>query len=165
MERLVIATDMVLAPLNKLGDWLPPLFLRAILAWEYWEAGITKLNGENWFTGIQQSFPFPFHLMPVELNWWMATWTEIIAAAALLLGFMTRFFSSALIVLTIVAALAVHWPDQWDSLGELWQGYAISDKGSGNYKLPLLYLIMLLPLVCSGPGKLSVDHLVRLWTD
>jgi len=63
-----------------------------------------------------------------------------------------------LIILTIVAIAAVHWPESWSTLGELWQGYAISDKGFGNYKLPLILLIMLLPLMFNGAGRLSVDH-------
>jgi len=43
---------------------------------------------------------------------------------------------------------------------DLLKGYAISDKGHGNFKLPLLFVVMLLPLIFNGPGKLSVDHLV-----
>jgi len=27
--------------------------------------------------------------------------------------------------------------------------------------LPLMYLLMLIPLVVSGPGKLSIDHWIR----
>jgi putative oxidoreductase len=43
---------------------------------------------------------------------------------------------------------------------DLLKGYAISDKGFGNYKLPLLFSVMLLPLVFNGAGRLSVDHLL-----
>jgi putative oxidoreductase len=65
-----------------------------------------------------------------------------------------------LFVLTVVAIATVHWPTDWSSLSELWQGYAISDKGQGNYKLPLLYLLMLLPLILQGGGRLSLDALL-----
>ena len=75
----------------------------------------------------------------------------------MILGLKTRFFSASLIVLTIVAIATVHWPESWNTLGELWQGYAITNKGFGNYKLPLLLLIMLLPLFFNGAGRLSVD--------
>jgi putative oxidoreductase len=34
-------------------------------------------------------------------------------------------------------------------------GYNVVDNG---YKLPLIYLIMFVPLLLSGPGKLSLDH-------
>ena len=82
------------------------------------------------------------------------------APIALILGLATRFFSFALIILTIVAIAAVHFPAQWHSLSELWQGYAITDKGYGNYKLPLMYLFMLTSLLLSGSGRLSVDALL-----
>jgi putative oxidoreductase len=146
--------------LDGVGIWLAPLGLRLILAWEFWEAGIEKLRGENWFAHVMEKFPFPFNLAPVELSWSLATWTELLAAVALLLGLATRLTASALFVLTVVAIATVHWPTDWSSLSELWQGYAISDKGQGNYKLPLLYLLMLLPLILQGGGRLSLDALL-----
>jgi putative oxidoreductase len=87
-------------------------------------------------------------------------WGEIICAIFILLGLFTRFAAISLIVITVVATAAVHWPDSYSSLSELWKGYAISDKGFGNYKLPLLYIIMLLPLLFSGAGKFSLDNLL-----
>ena len=66
--------------------------------------------------------------------------------------------------MTVVAIIGVHLPDDWSSLAELWKGYAVSDKGFGNFRIPLLFLVMLLPLVLKGPGKLSLDHLLaRHW--
>ena len=81
-------------------------------------------------------------------------------AVMLLLGLATRSVAYIFWVLTLVAIAAVHWPDQWNSLGELWQGYAITDQGYGNFKLPLLFLAMLLPLALRGPGRLSLDALL-----
>ena len=73
----------------------------------------------------------------------------------------TRFFSASLIVLTVVAMFRVHWPESWSSLGELLQGYALTDNGFGNFKLPVIYMSMLVPLVFMGPGRLSLDAWVR----
>ena len=148
--------EWVTSLLESIGTWFPQLVLRLILAWEFGEAGIAKYTGENWFANI--SFPFPFNLVSPEFSWALSTFFEIFGAAALVIGFATRFFSVSLLVLTIVAIAAVHWPESWSTLSELWQGYAISEKGFGNYKLPLLLLIMLLPLVFNGAGRLSVDH-------
>ena len=142
--------------LEKFNTWLPQLFLRLILAWEFGEAGFEKLHGENWFANI--TFPFPFNLVSPEFSWHLSTFFEIVGAFALVLGLATRFFSASLIVLTIVAIAAVHWPDSWSTFAELWKGYAITDKGFGNYKLPLLYLMMFLPLLFGGAGKLSLDN-------
>jgi putative oxidoreductase len=144
--------------LEGLGAWFGFLGLRFILGWEFYEAGVKKLNGENWFGHIVEDFPFPFNVVPVEISWWLATWTEIVGGLALVVGLFTRFWALSLIILTIVATAAVHWPDSYSSLGELLKGYAITDKGFGNYKLPVIFLAMLLPLLCFGPGKASVDH-------
>jgi putative oxidoreductase len=149
--------------LNAAGTFLPQFFLRAILFWEFWEAGKMKHEGGadgNWFASIQDSFPFPFDVIDPNISWFMAMWGEMIFAVLILLGLFTRFAAISLIVLTAVATAAVHWPDNWNSLSQLWEGYAISNDGAGNFKLPLLYVIMLMPLVFSGAGKLSLDNLL-----
>ena len=148
-----------MARLNSAGEWLPPLFLRLILFWEFFEAGLEKFNGENWFSHIQDNFPFPFNHIDTDISWFMATWGEMVFAVLLLIGLGTRFAAFSLIVITSVATAAVHWPADYGSLAELWQGYAISNDGFGNFKLPLLFIIMLMPLLFSGGGKFSLDYL------
>lgn len=150
------------AILDRFALVLPPLALRLLLAWEYGEAGYQKLIGQNWFADI--SFPFPFSLLPPDISWGMAIFFELAGAVALVLGLATRFFSLSLMVLTVVAIAAVHWPEQWDTLSQLLTGYRIVDEdgdGLGNYKLPVMYLVMFLPLLFGGPGKLSLDYLIK----
>ncbi len=147
--------------LDHLGLWSGLLSLRLLLAWEFGEAGLEKLLGSNWFADIQDQFPWPFNLIPADINWALATGFEILGAIALVIGLGTRFFSASLIVLTVVAMLSVHWPESWSTLGELLKGYALSNDGFGNFKLPMIYIAMLLPLVLMGPGRLSLDALVR----
>lgn len=143
--------------LDAVGDWAGFLGLRLLLGWEFFESGLEKYRGDNWFADIQDKFPYPFNLLPVNISWSMATWFELIGSVALVIGLGTRFFAAALFVLTIVAIAAVHWPAAWHTLGGLAQGYAITDDGHGNFKLPVIFLAMLLPLILSGPGKLSLD--------
>ena len=143
--------------LNAAGEWVSFLGLRLLLGWEFFESGLEKYHGDNWFADIQDKFPAPFNLMPVNISWSMATWFELIGGVALVVGLGTRFFATSLFVLTVVATAAVHWPAEWHTLAELAKGYAITDEGYGNFKLPLLFLAMLLPLVFYGPGKLSLD--------
>lgn len=158
--------DGLTARLRSAGDYVWPTALRLILFWEFWESGITKLRGDNWFASIpwadwQKGFPFPFDKIPTDLNWFLATWGELVFAITLLLGLFTRFTAFSLIVITAVATAAVHWPAEWDGLAGLWAGYAITAKGSaGNFKLPVLFVLMLLPLVFHGGGKLSLDRLL-----
>lgn len=130
---------------DKVGAYLGPLGLRLLLAWEFWEAGLEKYQGENWFADIAEKFPFPFNIIPLDVSWALVTWVEILGAIALVLGLATRFVSLSLMILTVVAIVSVHAGN----------GYTISE---GGWKLPLMYLVMFLPLLLSGPGKLSLDH-------
>ncbi|MBU3736620.1 MAG: DoxX family protein [Methylobacterium sp.] len=158
MQTLTQYHFRLLARLDALSPVLPPLALRILLAWEFGEAGYAKLNGINWFGMLD--FPFPFNLLPAEVSWQMATWFELVGAAALLLGLATRFFALSLMMLTIVAIASVHWPEQWSTLAELLRGYRVTDSegdGFGNYKLPLIYLVMFLPLLFAGAGRISLD--------
>lgn len=159
------AYDNLTARLRVAGDYLWPLALRLIMFWEFWESGITKLRGSNWFADIpwadwQKGFPWPFSALPADINWLMATWGELAFSVLLLFGLFTRFAALSLILTTAVAAAAVHWPATWGSLEGLWEGYAITAQGAGNYKLALLFILMLLPLLFHGGGKLSLDHLL-----
>ncbi len=150
--------------LNSVGQWVPNFLIRLILFWEFYEAGTQKLNGENWFSSIQENFPFPFNYIPADVSWFMAAWGEYIFAILLLLGLFTRFAAISLLVITAVATAAVHWPESYSSLSQLWEGYRVSSSDAGNYKLPLLFVILLMPLIFSGGGKFSLDHLLTHFT-
>lgn len=151
----------ILDTLNGIGAWIGMLGLRVILGWEFFESGLEKFRGENWFADIADKFPFPFNVVPTDISWQIATWSELIGGVALVIGLGTRFFSASLVILTIVAIASVHWPADGASVGELLQGYVITDQGHGNFKLPVIFLAMLLPLILSGPGRLSLDALIR----
>jgi putative oxidoreductase len=160
MTALLDTWEAVNARLRGAGEVLPRFVLRLIMGWAFWESGFEKLHGENWFADIQGKFPWPFSVIPADLSWSIATWFEIIGGLMLWIGLGTRFFAFSLLFLTFVATAAVHWPDMWTMWSDLLKGYAITDAGHGNFKLPLLFVVMLLPLIFNGPGKLSVDYLI-----
>jgi len=160
MNRLHAYWKHVVNVLEPAGDWVALLPVRLLLAYEFGRAGLMKYNGSNWFARVQDDFPFPFDVLPVELSWFLATWFEILGAAGLVLGLFTRFWATSLVILTVVAIAGVHWPDEYANFAELWKGYSVSDNGFGNYRIPLLFITMLVPLVFRGAGKLSLDHVL-----
>lgn len=160
MDKIHAYWTRVVNVLEPAGDWVALLPIRLLLAYEFGKAGLMKYDGNNWFGNVQDNFPFPFNVLPVELSWFLATWFEILGAIGLVVGLFTRFWAFSLVILTIVAIAGVHWPDDYSSLAELWKGYAVTDKGFGNYRIPLLFLAMLFPLVLKGAGKLSLDHIL-----
>lgn len=163
----------VIAVLNWIGAFLPQLGLRFILAYEFWKAGLNKYhNPDNviaWFGQLKDSFPFPFSAIPPEINYYLATGFELAGAVALAIGLATRFFATSLLILTVVAILSAHMPhpDVWNgNLLKLWElGYHHKQMLNGNFgfEIPLLYFLMLLPLIFNGPGVLSVDYLFSFW--
>lgn len=159
--------DAVARSLNASGQWVALLPIRALLAYEFWNAGYGKFTtgteAPRWFAN--QDFVFPFGLLSANMNWFMVTWGELLAAVGIALGLFTRFFAFSLLVITVVAIAAVHWPASWDSVGQLWEGYSVSrvmDEGEfrGNFRIPFLFLAMTLPLIFFGGGKFSLDHLL-----
>jgi len=160
MNVLVKLKNQVVGILDPAGEWVALLPIRLLMAYEFGTAGMMKFNGSNWFAKIQDNFLFPFNYVPVEISWFLATWTEILGGFCLVLGLFTRFWAFSLIVVSIVAISGVHWPEHWSSLTELWKGYAITNNGFGNYRVPLLFIVMLFPLVFRGAGKLSLDNIL-----
>ena len=150
---MATATARILAlyhGLDRIGDYLAPLGLRLVLAYEFWESGAMKFGATgavgpapDWFAGLD--YPFPFNILPDTLNWIIAMWAELVGAVLLLLGLATRPTAAVLIILDLVAWVSVHAGN----------GYNVCDNG---WKLPLLFLVMLIPLLFRGGGKLSLDH-------
>ena len=67
------AYDGLTARLRAAGDYVWPTGLRLIMFWEFWESGITKARGNNWFAEIpwadwQKGFPFPFNQVSQDIN-------------------------------------------------------------------------------------------------
>lgn len=121
--------------------------LRLFAAYEFGEAGLEKWNGENWFADIQSAFPFPFDLLSAAFNWQVAMWAELLVPVLLLAGLFGRFGALILAVLTAVAWAAVHAGN----------GYNVCGNG---YKMAVVYLLVLLPLVLQGMGRWSLDFLL-----
>lgn len=100
--------------LTKHLDGLVSIILRLILAPVLIGAGWEKISGTNWFS--QELLPFPFSILPTELSWFLASWTEFIGGICLLLGLGTRLWAIPLAITMLVAALSVHWDNGWPAI-------------------------------------------------
>jgi len=95
-------------------DGVASVLLRLILGPVMIASGWEKLSGDNWFS--QDMFPFPFSVIPTELSWFLATWTEFIGGICLILGLGVRLWSLPLAVVMVVAAVSIHWDNGWPAI-------------------------------------------------
>jgi len=165
-------------------DALAPLALRLYLFFPFWMAGTNKWAGfENtvaWFGNADWGLGLPAPMLLAFL----ATWTEILGAIFLLLGFATRYIAVPLMITMVVAIFAVHWPNGWAAIADGAADAGVADRVAaaksilqehGNYdwltakgnfvilnngiEFGVTYLIMLLSLFFTGAGKIvSLDY-------
>lgn len=135
-------------PFSCIGNGLAFLVLRLFLAYEFFEAGLMKWQGNNWFAQIQEQFFWPFSAFSADVNWYLSMGAELLIPILFVLGLFVRFGSLVLLIVTIVAWAAVHAGN----------GYNVCDNG---YKMALMYIVMLLPLLLQGGGSWSVDHVLK----
>ncbi|MCZ6659237.1 MAG: DoxX family protein [Gammaproteobacteria bacterium] len=103
---------------NAIGhlDGVASLLIRLILGPVLIAAGWEKLTGDNWFGFQLESFPFPFNVLPPELSWFLASWTEFLGGILLLVGLGTRIVAMPLAVTMFVAAYSVHLDNGWAAI-------------------------------------------------
>jgi putative oxidoreductase len=78
---------------------------------------------------------------------YLATGTECLGVILLILGLGVRIISIPLIITMLVAIKTVHWGNGFEA-------------GQNGYEIPLYYILMLVSLICTGAGKISVDYLI-----
>lgn len=102
--------------LVKHFDGVASVLMRLILGPVLIAAGWEKITGVNWFASQLDSFPFPFNVLPVELSWFLASWTEFLGGMLLLLGLATRVVAIPLAVTMFVALYSVHLDNGWAAI-------------------------------------------------
>lgn len=140
------ARDMI-RRINGLADWLPhdlvAIAARLFPAMVFWQSARTKVDG---FT-IKDSTYFLFEhvynlpLVPPAPAAVLATVAEHVLPVLLILGLFSRLSALGLLVMTAVIQIFV-FPDAWVTHG--------------------LWAAALLVVLAQGPGRLSVDHLLKL---
>jgi putative oxidoreductase len=120
--------------------WLA-LPLRFAVATVFWNSAMTKLA--NWDTTLSLfSDEYQLPLIPPDIAAYLATSIEISTSILLVLGLLTRPAAFVLLGMTAVIELFVY-PQAWPT--------------------HIQWAAMLLVLLCRGPGKLSLDHLILRW--
>ena len=113
--------------------------LRLAVATIFWNSAMTKLaNWETAVTLFAEEYKLP--LLPPEVAAYLAVSIELTTPVLLVLGLLTRPAALVLLGMTIVIEIFVY-PQAWPT--------------------HIQWAAMLLVLLCRGPGKLSLDHLVR----
>lgn len=115
--KLLIKAQALLDATRQL-DFLAPLALRLYLAPIFFTAGMNKLNNfpdtVQWFGDMMDGLGLPFPTLMAGL----ATGTELVGAAALVLGLGLRWMTLPMMFTMLVAIVTVHWPNGWLAISE-----------------------------------------------
>ncbi len=129
--------------LNQL-EWLPILLVRLSVGLLFFESGRGKLFVKLEELGeffVKLGIPFP------HFNAVFVSTVEFVGGICLILGLATRIFSAQLFFVMLVAILT----------SEIKK---VSTLGDFLYLPEVSLLIIFVWLVFSGPGKISIDHLL-----
>ena len=138
------ALERAIGWLNTSGHLLD-LAIRLYVAEVFFRSGLLKIG--NW-DGTLYLFANEYRvpLLPAEAAAWLGTFGELAFPPLLALGLAARFAALSLTVFNIVAVLSF-----WHVL-----------KGNEAALMSHFYWgTLLLVTLCHGPGKLSLDHLLR----
>lgn len=124
---------------------LVDLAIRLYVANVFFKSGLVKVG--NW-DGTLYLFANEYRvpILPPEAAAWLGTFGEIFFPPLLALGLAARFAALSLSVVNVVAVISF-----WHVLA----------KNEAALMSHFYWGLLLLVTVCHGPGKASVDHLIR----
>lgn len=131
--------------LHAAEEWLAPALdfgIRLLVASVFFKSGLTKIA--SWSTTLslfENEYSVP--LLPPELAAYLGTGVELGLPVLLVLGLGARLSAGVLFVFNIIAVIS--YPD-------------LSEVGLKDHQY---WGLLLLVTLLHGPGKLSLDHLLR----
>jgi putative oxidoreductase len=137
--------------LDRIASYLADPFLlgiRLYWGWQFFLTGKGKLSNISAPTAFFTELGIPFP----QANAYLAGCTECIGGLLLLLGLFSRVTCVPLICVLLVAYGTAHL----DVVKTIW-----SDSDSFVTAPPFLFLLATLTVFIFGPGKFSVDELLR----
>ncbi|MGE0724497.1 MAG: DoxX family protein [Alphaproteobacteria bacterium] len=115
------------------------LLARVAVGAVFWKSGMTKIaSWPQTLALFEDEYQVP--LLPPDLAAWLATSAELTAPVLLVVGIAARLGALALLGMTAVIQVFVY-PHAWAE--------------------HLLWATLLAMILTEGPGRLSIDHLVR----
>jgi putative oxidoreductase len=138
-------TARIEALVDALGraDWLPKLLVRLFVGYFFFETGLSKIGSLDAMAERFAGWGIPFPAFSAALS----GYTEMIGGALVVVGLLTRLASIPLCFNMIVAIATVNIR----RVSDLDEFVELSEP---------LYALVFLWLVFSGPGRVSLDHLV-----
>lgn len=110
--------------------------------------------------GQSAEFGDPIGLGPA-LSLYLVTFAEFLCALLVVVGLGTRFAAAPIVIAMGVAAFVVHGHDPW-TMGKGAELFFAGKAKMWSSKEPaLLFLAAFLALMATGPGKLSLDAMLR----
>jgi len=175
-----------LAPDTNTAQDIALLGMRLILAYVFYNTAMEKWSDMDatisWFGNKEWGLGMPFP----TLNAYMAATTELVGAILLVVGLGARHISIPLIFVMIIALVTVHMGHGWLAIGNSMHDPEIAErlskakeilKANGDYswltargslvilqngvEFVVMYMVMLLAIAGTGPGRLSLDRLVH----
>jgi len=126
-------------------DWLAPLLVRIYFGYFWAETGWGKIHNLNAFAQRFVGWGVPYPHISAALS----GYTEWIGGILLMLGLFTRLVSIPLMFNMFVALVKVKMKEVTGI-----DDFAEMDEA--------LYMFILFWLMMAGPGRISIDHLIRL---
>jgi putative oxidoreductase len=117
--------------------------------------GWTKVFGANGVAAFAQDLPG--YGIPSFLGW-IAAYAECFGAMLLIVGLLTRVDAFLLACTMAVAAFVVQLPD---ALNDVAPGTPKLFAALRGIELPLALCAICTAIVLLGPGRISLDHLIR----
>jgi putative oxidoreductase len=140
MNKIIKLFDATIHGLNFFSP-VADLLLRLYVASVFWKSGAVKImDMEMTIKLFTHEYQVP--ILSCEIAAYLCTGIELLFSALLVLGLVTR--GSALILFILNFMAVISYP-------------ALLDVA---LKWHLVWGLILLIIVCHGPGKLSLDHLI-----
>jgi putative oxidoreductase len=133
--------------------------LRLIIGFGFAAHGYAKLSrGPESFATILTAIGVPQpHLMA-----WVTSLLELVGGISLMAGAFVVPLSLPLAAVMMTAMFSVHFQYGFSSIRLKAVTASGAEFGPIGYEINLLYLVGLLTLALLGPGRLSVDHWLRM---